>query len=348
MIRCDASPEIPQGVYSLDDLKDLGTQKGWCPYFMTRHLVHHATILVYNYQYMLDPKVANLVSRELEAESIVVFDEAHNIDNVCIEALSVTLDRRAIDLSVRSVGKLQRKVEEIKASDSAKLGAYPTSPSPASVIVSNRMGVLNISAREYSELVKGLAEQHRTAVPDSSRSTGASAADLLFANPVLSADILEEAVPGNIRKAEHFVAFLKKVALYFKTKLTCRDVTNETPLAFLHDMHAVTALERKPLRFTYTRLNSLLRTLEITSLDDFNALQDLANFATLVSTYMEGFAVITEPAGTAMTGISEPLLRLCCLDASIAIKPVLERFQTVVITSGTYYHHTCPVLSNPL
>jgi len=124
-------------VYSLDDLKDLGTQKGWCPYFMTRHLVQHATILVYNYQYMLDPKVANLVSRELEAESIVVFDEAHNIDNVCIEALSVTLDRKSIDLSVRSVGKLQRKVEEIKASDSAKLGAfYPPTPFNSTLIAS--------------------------------------------------------------------------------------------------------------------------------------------------------------------------------------------------------------------
>lgn len=306
---------------------------------MTRHLVQHATILVYNYQYMLDPKVANLVSRELEAESIVVFDEAHNIDNVCIEALSVTLDRKAIDLSVRSVGKLQRKVEEIKASDSAKLGAfYPPSPFNPTMTasLSLALSLIPMSAREYSELVKGLAEQHRAAGQHSSRPTGGtSAADLLFANPVLSADILEEAVPGNIRKAEHFVAFLKKIAQYFKTKLACRDVTNETPLAFLHDMHAVTALERKPLRFTYTRLNSLLRTLEITSLDDFNALQDVANFATLVSTYMEGFAVITEPAGTAMTGISEPLLRLCCLDASIAIKPVLERFQTVVITSGT-------------
>jgi DNA excision repair protein ERCC-2 len=28
-------------------------------------------------------------------------------------------------------------------------------------------------------------------------------------------------------------------------------------------------------------------------------------------------------------------VQLCCLDASIAIKPVLHRFQTVVITSGT-------------
>jgi DNA excision repair protein ERCC-2 len=40
-----------------------------------------------------EQQVAGLVSRELEAESIVVFDEAHNIDNVCTEALSVQLNR---------------------------------------------------------------------------------------------------------------------------------------------------------------------------------------------------------------------------------------------------------------
>lgn len=55
--------EVPQGVYTLDDLKELGEEKGWCPYFMTRHLLNHATIVVYNYQYMLDPKVCNLQAR---------------------------------------------------------------------------------------------------------------------------------------------------------------------------------------------------------------------------------------------------------------------------------------------
>jgi DEAD_2 len=49
--------EIPQGVYTLEDLKTLGEEREWCPYFMTRHLLNHATIVVYNYQYMLDPKV---------------------------------------------------------------------------------------------------------------------------------------------------------------------------------------------------------------------------------------------------------------------------------------------------
>ena len=127
---------------------------------MTRHLVQHATILVYNYQYMLDPKVANLVSRELEAESIVVFDEAHNIDNVCIEALSVTLDRKSIDLSVRSVGKLQRKVEEIKASDSAKLGAfYPPTPFNSTLIASiSRSLFFSFSYSNVSERILGIGQ----------------------------------------------------------------------------------------------------------------------------------------------------------------------------------------------
>lgn len=333
--------EVPYGIYSLDDLKDFGTEKRWCPYFMTRHLINHASILVYNYQYMLDPKVSNIVSRELEAESIVVFDEAHNIDNVCIEALSVTIDKRMINASLRSVNDLATQVDQIKKSDSDKL------------------------MNEYRALVSGLAEQQRirsggnnaasSSSSSSSSSTNANTAinvddtqgeasqqqpltrmaDNWMANPVLSNDILEEAVPGNIRKAEHFVAYLKKVIVFMKSLFNGQNVENKSPLAFLHQLQTETGLERKPLRFTYIRLNSLLRTLEITNLDNFTALQDLSNFITLVSTYLDGFAVIIEPHGSIVAGVTEPLVQLACLDASIAIKPVLERFQSVVITSGT-------------
>ena len=48
---------MPNGIYSLDDLKAFGREKGWCPYFLARHIINHANVLVYNYQYMLDPKV---------------------------------------------------------------------------------------------------------------------------------------------------------------------------------------------------------------------------------------------------------------------------------------------------
>ena len=36
---------------------------------------------------------------------------------------------------------------------------------------------------------------------------------------VLPDDLLHEAIPGNIRKAEHFVAFLKRFVEYIKVRL---------------------------------------------------------------------------------------------------------------------------------
>lgn len=78
---------LDAGVYTMHDLRVLGRKRRWCPYFLARHMVAYANIVVWNYQYLLDPKVSEVVSREMERECVVVFDEAHNIDNVCIEAL---------------------------------------------------------------------------------------------------------------------------------------------------------------------------------------------------------------------------------------------------------------------
>lgn len=94
-----------------------------------------ANILVFNYQYMLDPKVAKMVSKELEAESIIVFDEAHNIDSVCIEALSVTINDRGLEQATRSLGRLSAEVKSIKNTDSQRL------------------------QQEYQNLVNGLIDQ---------------------------------------------------------------------------------------------------------------------------------------------------------------------------------------------
>lgn len=44
----------------------------------------HATVVIYSYYYLLDPKIAELVSKGLPQQSVVVFDEAHNIGNVCL------------------------------------------------------------------------------------------------------------------------------------------------------------------------------------------------------------------------------------------------------------------------
>ena len=301
---------LPSGVYDLEELKKWGKARGWCPYYLTRQAINHANILVFNYQYMLDPKVAKMVSKELEAESIIVFDEAHNIDSVCIEALSVTINERGLEQATRSLGRLSSEVSRIKASDNQRLQA------------------------EYRNLVNGLVDQGLLEAP---------ANDSGLASNVLNPDVLNEAVPGNIRRAEHFIAFMRKIVEHLKARVRSvagphGGVQSETPLAFLHRMMNGTSLEAKPLKCAYSRLTSLLRTLQVSNLDDFNALTDVADFVTLLSTYSEGiarFAIIMEPNGSAIPGASDPVIQLACLDASLAIAPLFKRFGSVVITSGT-------------
>lgn len=100
-----------------------------------------------------------MVSKELESESIIVFDEAHNIDSVCIEALSVTINERALDQATRSLGRLSSEVSRIKATDSERLQS------------------------EYRNLVNGLIEQGllETATNDAAM-TSVSLHDILFSS----------------------------------------------------------------------------------------------------------------------------------------------------------------------
>ncbi|KAG6546795.1 hypothetical protein Mapa_011741 [Marchantia paleacea] len=291
---------LPPGVYTLHDMRSFGREKGWCPYFLARHMIQFANVVVYNYQYLLDPKVSGIISREMEKECIVVFDEAHNIDNVCIEALSVNIRQQTLEGATRNLGKISQVIEKFKATDANRL------------------------REEYNRLVEGLAQRGNLPV-----------ADNWLANPVLPDDILREAVPGNIRRAEHFVAFLKRLVQYIKGRLLTEVVESEGPLSFLNSLNKECSIDQKALKFCYDRLQSLLTTLEITDTDEFLHIQAICDFATLVGTYQRGFAIIIEPYDDRMPNIPDPVLQLSCLDASLAIRPVFERFQSVVITSGT-------------
>lgn len=90
---------------------------------------------------------------------------------------------------------------------------------------------------EYNRLVEGLKD-----------ASVARETDIVLANPVLPNEILEEAVPGNIRNAEHFVFFLKKFVEYVKMRLRVQHVVQESPAGFLKDIYGKISIERKPLR----------------------------------------------------------------------------------------------------
>ncbi len=159
---------------------------------------------------------------------------------------------------------------------------------------------------------------------------------------------------------------MKRFVEYVKTRLKVQHKVQESPPSFLKvnsqnqikkysqifilkffaclkDLSSKVCIERKPLRFCFERLRSLLKSLELVDMQNYSSLVLLANFATMVSTYNDGFTIIIEipddgrPISSVSSGLSSisPVLYYACLDASIAIKPVFERFNSVIITSGT-------------
>lgn len=61
---------------------------------------------------MLDPKISNIVSAELQQDSIIIFDECHNIDNVCIESFSLNINNKKLDQANLCIKNLEQMILE--------------------------------------------------------------------------------------------------------------------------------------------------------------------------------------------------------------------------------------------
>lgn len=242
-------------------------------------------------------------------------DEAHNIDNVCIEALSVDLEEPTLRAASQNVTQLRSAISGAKRAAKERL------------------------RQEYTRILSGLP----LAEVNAQHARGGATDGHLFAGgeeialaPVLPNDVLREAVPESIRKAEAFVEFLNKLVSFLQRRAATETVSQEKPTPFLMEAaSSCSVVDRRVFQGTYDRLISLLMTVQVSSWSDFKPLAMVGDFITILSTYeREGMAVITEPFND-FTGEYEPILRLACLDASLAIRWIVDRFRTVVITSGT-------------
>mmetsp|Transcript_122306 Transcript_122306/g.212225 ORF Transcript_122306/g.212225 Transcript_122306/m.212225 type:complete len:842 (+) Transcript_122306:93-2618(+) len=309
---------LDSGVYTIEDLraKGLDSNCGWCPYYAARRMLQAANVVVLNYQYVLDPKVsmasqlggAPIMQQSApmrgqptsQEPSIVVFDEAHNIDDVCIESMSVNLNRMRLDQSTGNLQRLSNEIDRVKREDASRL------------------------QDEYRRLVQGLQQAGQIDAQIAER----------LQSPVLPDDLVSEAIPGNIRRAEHFIALMRRIVNFLRRYLHVDRAQCEGPLSVVQKMEEDIEVDAKSLKFCHERLRSLLNTLKVNGLDEFTPVVKVADFVTLLGTYAQGFTVIVDPYPEA-EGIYDPKLLLSCLDASLAIRPVLKRYRSVVLTSGT-------------
>jgi len=114
-LKCDfyenKATSIPYGVYDFAEIKELGAKMGVCPYFFVREHLPLFDCIIYPYNYLIDPSIYSIISKELPRDSFVIFDEAHNIDSHCIEALSVDITRNTLEAASRIMKSIEAKLK---------------------------------------------------------------------------------------------------------------------------------------------------------------------------------------------------------------------------------------------
>lgn len=52
---------------------------------------------------MIDSDIDDMIEQEMKKDCIVVFDEAHNIDDICLEAYSIDINKRLLDTAIGNI-----------------------------------------------------------------------------------------------------------------------------------------------------------------------------------------------------------------------------------------------------
>ncbi|XP_043286504.1 Fanconi anemia group J protein homolog [Venturia canescens] len=86
--------------WDIEDLVEAGREAKACPYFAARSLMAEADIVFCPYNYIIDPVIRENMQIDLKG-SIVILDEAHNIENICRDCGSAILSTEELEKIIK-------------------------------------------------------------------------------------------------------------------------------------------------------------------------------------------------------------------------------------------------------
>lgn len=290
-----ASTEVTKKAFNIEDILEFGQKNHMCPYFTARAISQSAEIVLCNYPYLFDENVNAKVLRDLPKESVVIVDEAHNLDEVCIDSKSFKIDKYLLDMALKAVDVIGEANEKATGAMKSAVEA------------------------EMQNMIKKIENEALRKQLESNSNVDIRKLGM---------------VPGSIRKISSFISFLKRFTAFLQNFLRQKEVLLMTTTSFLNQMTNATLIDDAALVYASTRLNSLMDVLEIAEAEELAPLAYILQFGQMLAMYKEGFRVIYEPFFDTGKTIA-PVLQLACLDASLGLKPILEKTNSVILTSGT-------------
>lgn len=89
-------------VVDIEDIAAIGRRKAICPYFYSRDLSASADIIFMPYNYLLDASIRKTTKIPFQ-NAVVIFDEAHNLEQVSSDAASCTLTSADIAACIKEL-----------------------------------------------------------------------------------------------------------------------------------------------------------------------------------------------------------------------------------------------------
>lgn len=97
----------------IEDLTRVGKEQEVCPFFLSKQLQEIASVTFLPYNYLIDSKVRNNTPLKADGKKyIVVFDEAHNLEQNCSDAASFEITSVQIARSNIYIYKYQERERE--------------------------------------------------------------------------------------------------------------------------------------------------------------------------------------------------------------------------------------------
>ncbi|CAD7091451.1 unnamed protein product [Hermetia illucens] len=113
---------LAQSIMDIEDLVSVGRKLKTCPYYASRELVQDADIIFMPYNYLLDPKARKANKIELN-NTVIILDEAHNVEKMCEKSASVQVKSSDIALCIDGLTQAMKAF-----SDSALLDGDDDAP----------------------------------------------------------------------------------------------------------------------------------------------------------------------------------------------------------------------------
>lgn len=94
-------------VWDIEDMVSLGKATKGCPYYAARKLYEGAEVIFCPYNYIIDPVIRTILDINLK-QSIVILDEAHNVEDASRSAGSFVLDEHALDPVIKELSTIAK------------------------------------------------------------------------------------------------------------------------------------------------------------------------------------------------------------------------------------------------